>query len=110
MVDGGCCGVGSAAAGDDDDIWGDDVGAGGLCACDGSLLLMAVVGVSVGVAGAACVVIKGGVAGAVVEVADPAGWPPLIWAAGHKAGLRWSFGADGHAGHCGILQAAQAAG
>lgn len=107
VVDGGCRGAGSAAAGDDDDVRRDDAGGGGLC-----LLLTAVVGVRVGVAvgGAARVVIEGGVTGAAVEVADPAGWPPVIWAAGHEAGFGWGLGADGHAGHHGILQAAQGAG
>lgn len=87
VVDGCGRGVGGvAAAGGDDDSWrdveagwGGGGGAGGLCACDVSRLMMAVVGVG-GVVGAVWVVVEGAVAGGAVEVA---GRPPLIWAAGH---------------------------
>lgn len=84
VVDGGSRGVGGAAARGDDESWRDvDTGRGGGGLCDVSWLLVAVVGVSVVGGAVVCVVIEGGVTVAVVQVADPAGRPPLVWTAGH---------------------------
>lgn len=99
MMDGGGRG---AAARTDEERWGEAGGGlGGLGGCDGVLLRVAVVGV---------VVVEGGVAGAAVQVGDPAAGPALVWAAGHQAGLGRSLGADGHPSYGGILEAAEAAG
>lgn len=100
-MDGGDGGVGAGAARGDDDNWG-DVGAAGR---GGLWLPVADAGVVV-----SGVVVEGGVVITAVEVADPAGRPPFLGAAGHQANFRRSVGADGHAGHRGVRQAAQTAG